>query len=103
MEVTIRVIRDDETEHRIGGVKRDDWHGLGDPCPECGHDGFDHFESNGGHYGPHQGAVVERTDYWDANRRLFSRCRGCGEVLYKHPAFELLYPLDGEEDVVINL
>lgn len=102
MEETIRVIRDD-TAQEIVGVKRDDWNGLADPCPECGHTEFNHFKSAGGHYGPYQGAVVERTDFWDANRSLYTRCRECGEILYKHPAFDLLYPVDGEDDAIIDL
>lgn len=103
MSLRICVIREDGTEHSIEGITRSDWHGLGDPCPECNHQEFDHFNATGGHYGPYQGAVIERTDFWDANQPLFTRCRGCDEILYKHPAFDLLYPLEGDEDAVIRL
>jgi len=103
MELRIRVIYEDGTEHSICGISRDDWSGLGDPCPECGHQEFNHFKSAGGHYGPYQSAVIERTDFWDANRPLFTRCRDCREILYQHPAFALLYPLEGDEEAVIEL
>lgn len=102
MRIRIRVIHDSGVEHRIEGIARDDWHGLGDPCPECGHREFDHFQTSGGHYGPYQSTVIERTDFWDANQPLFTRCRGCKEILYKHPAFDLLYPIDGDDEAVIR-
>lgn len=76
-------------------VIRADWEGLSEPCPECGTQEFDHFEVVGGHYGAFGAAVIERTDFWDAKRPLFTKCRGCGEALYKHPAFDLLF---GSED-----
>lgn len=103
MEIHVRIILDDGTEHSIVGISREDWSGLGDPCPECGHREFNHFTSAGGLYGPYQGAVVERSDFWDANRPLFTRCRSCREILYQHPAFELLYPVGDRGEPLIKM
>ena len=95
MEDSIQVTREDGTTKEIVGVDRDDWDGLSDPCPVCGSCEFDHFATTGGHFGRQGTAVIERTDYWDAKRQLFTRCRGCDEVLYKHPAFDLLFEYSG--------
>lgn len=103
MELPFRVIRQNGTEHRIVGINRNDWQGLDDPCPNCGHHEFDHFTVSGGHYGPRGTAIIERTDFWDSKRRLFTRCRKCGEILYKHPAFDLLFDYDGNDDAQIEI
>lgn len=103
MRFQIRVIDDDGAEYRIEGITRDDWDGLIDPCPECGQQEFNHFKASGGHYGTYQDTVIERADFWDGTQPLFTRCRSCKETLYKHPAFELLYPVDGDDDAVIRL
>jgi len=102
MRLQIRVIRDDGTECIIEGIARDDWNSLHDRCPECGNREFDHFRASGGHYGPNENTVVERSDFWDAKLPLYTRCRSCREILYKHPAFELLYSVGDNDDVVLE-
>jgi len=96
MDISMQVIGDDGTEHELSGVKRDDWGGMDDPCPECGGEEFNHISTSGGHYGPRETAVVMRSDFWDAEQPLFTRCRDCRTVLYKHPAFDLLF--DSSDD-----
>lgn len=84
------VLSDGETL-QIESVRRDDWHGLSDPCPECGGTEFDHMLFEGGHYGSRGGAVTLRADYWAQKGSLSTTCKDCGTVLYKHPAFDLLH------------
>ncbi|MFA9427120.1 hypothetical protein [Natronorubrum sp. A-ect3] len=103
METRIRVTDEDGKETEITGVNRNDWDGLSESCPECGSDEFDHFEVTGGHYGKQGKAIIERTDYWSAKQSLFTQCKSCGEVLYKHPAFDLLFDLDGDSDTVFEM
>ena len=43
-----------------------------------------------------------RSDFWDADRSLFTQCRECREILYKHPAFNLLFPLDDSEETLLD-
>jgi hypothetical protein len=91
----LRLSEDKEIE--IGYIENPDWEGLSDPCPECEGAEFNHIEYSGGHYGLYQGAVIERTDYWDQKGSLYTECLDCGEILYKNPAFDLLRAyLDGE-------
>jgi hypothetical protein len=78
-------------------IERDDWAGLGDPCPCCGAQTFRHFETDGGRYGVEEGRPIHRTDYWDAKKPLYTQCLNCAEVLYRHPAFELLFDTDNSE------
>jgi hypothetical protein len=51
---------------------------------------FDHVRYEGGHYGQHQGAVIQRTDYWYQQGILYTACKDCDEVLYKSPAYDIL-------------
>ncbi|MFD1600463.1 hypothetical protein [Halobellus rarus] len=101
MELSIRVIDENGNEQTISGVKRENWENMTDSCPECGGREFNHFSTSGGHYGTNDSAVVLRSDFWDAERPLFTRCRDCREILYKHPAFDLL--VNSDEDVEIPL
>lgn len=71
-------------------VKRSDWDGMGDPCPECHGTEFDHVRYEGGHYGQYQDTVIERADYWYQKGSLYTACKGCDEVLYKNPAYDVL-------------
>jgi len=43
-----------------------------------------------------------RSDFWDAEQSLFTRCRECREILYKHPAFDLLFPSDDSEEFSLD-
>lgn len=70
---------------------------MGDPCPECWGMEFDHVRYEGGHYGQHQGTVVERADYWDQQGSLYTACKDCGEVLYKSPAYDVLEAVEAGE------
>lgn len=63
---------------------------MADPCPDCGSTEFDHVGYQGGYYGHYDGAVIERTDYWDQKGSLYTECRDCDEVLYKNPAYDVL-------------
>lgn len=90
MEWTLRV-DDGDRSFAITGLARDDWDGLDDPCPACGAREFDHLSTTGGHYGVRDEAVVSKSDFWDAERALLTRCRGCERTLYRHPAAELLF------------
>ena len=87
----------DEDPIRIEAVSRDDWAGLTDPCPECHGTEFDRVWYEGGHYGHEGEAVVLRTDYWDQKGEIYTACKECGVVLYKHPAYDLLRTLEGAE------
>ena len=74
----------------IESVLRTDWDGLNEPCPVCGGKEFDHTRYESGHYGIEEDAVVLRTDYWGRKGSMYTECKDCGEVLYKHPAYDLL-------------
>ncbi|WP_139136210.1 hypothetical protein [Haladaptatus sp. W1] len=93
MELPIRVIDADDNERKISGINRDDWTDMTDPCPECGGQEFNHFSTSGGYYGSRDTTVVLRSDFWDAEQSLFTRCRNCRKILFKHPAFDLLSDL----------
>jgi len=75
---------------------------MNDPCPECGGLEFNHFSVSGGHYGARDSAVVMRSDFWDADQSLFTRCRECREILYKHPAFDLLFSSNNSEETPLD-
>jgi hypothetical protein len=81
----------------IESVDNAEWDGLSDPCPECEGEEFKHISYSGGHYGQYQGAVVERTDYWDQKGSLYTECLNCEEVLFKNPAFDVLQGYIGGE------
>ncbi|WP_144050369.1 hypothetical protein [Halorubrum persicum] len=102
MRLSIRVIDQDGTEQIITGIKRDDWENMNDPCPECGDVEFNHFSVSGGHYGSRDSAVVMRSDFWDADQSLFTSCRECREILYKHPAFDLLFSSEDSEGIPLD-
>ncbi|MFC4543078.1 hypothetical protein ACFO5R_14205 [Halosolutus amylolyticus] len=74
----------------LESVIRADWNALSEPCPKCQGTEFDHLRYEGGHYGHHEDGVVQRTDYWDQKGSLYTACKSCDEVLYKHPAYDLL-------------
>lgn len=93
MERNLRVVADSQS-FVITGVVREGWDGLTDACPACGGREFEHVSTAGGRYGMRDGIAVLRSELWDADRPLFTRCRECGETLYKHPAFELLFGPD---------
>lgn len=95
MERTLRVV-DGDRSFAITGIERDDWDSLRDPCPDCGAREFEHVSTSGGRYGVREESVVLRSDLWDAERSLFARCRACGTVLYKHPAFALRFGPDAD-------
>lgn len=103
MEIDLQVIDEEGTEHTIQGIVHERWGGLDDPCPECGAKEFRHFTTNGGRFGRYKESVVERSDYWFAKRPLHTRCLNCKVTLYQHPAFELLFDLEGDNEAVINL
>ncbi len=44
-----------------------------------------------------------RTDYWSAERTLLTKCKSCNEELFKHPAFDLLFDPDGENNAVFEM
>lgn len=85
-------------EQHITAIQHPEWEGMEEPCPECGEQEFRHFSSEGGRYGSHRGTVILRSDYWDTNRELLTQCLECDEVLYKHPAYDLLYQADSRDD-----
>ena len=102
MRLSIQVIDQNGNEQTISGVKRDDWESMNDSCPECGGLEFNHFSASGGHYGSRDTAVVMRSDFCDADRSLYTRCRDCREILYKHPAFDLLFLSDDSEEIPLD-
>ncbi|WP_049985388.1 hypothetical protein [Halobellus rufus] len=97
MERSFRV-RTDGRSFTITAVDRDDWTDMRDPCPECASRAFDHVSTSGGRYELRAGAVVRRTDRWNADRSLHTSCRNCGAVLDKHPAYDLLFDRDGDDE-----
>ena len=102
MDLSMRVIEDDGNEREIRGIKHNDWNDMNDPCPECGGREFDHISTSGGHYGPRETVIVMRSDFWSAEQSLFTRCRDCHEILYKHPAFDLLFNLDEDSTEALD-
>ncbi|MFA1610765.1 hypothetical protein [Halobellus rubicundus] len=100
MERRLRVVAGGRSV-TITGVERGEWDRLSDPCPDCGGREFAHVGTAGARYGVRNGGVVRRADIWDAERPLFTRCRACGAVLYKHPAFVLRF--DPRADGVVGL
>jgi hypothetical protein len=101
METEYRFTDPSGTEHKLTGHTHAEWDGLDDPCPVCGDTEFEHYHTHGGHFGQHQGVVIERTDYWDSEVQLFTACLSCSEILYQHPAFVLLFgSSDGEVDSI---
>ena len=97
MNLELRVIDEDGDEFRIRGVDHPDWDGLGAVCPRCGAGEQRRFFAEGGRYGIREGAWVRRSDYWGSRTELLVACLGCNLVLYRHPAFELLYGGEGDE------
>lgn len=77
----------------IEAVRRNDWEGLSDACPECNSTEFDHIRFEGGRYGHRDDVPILRADYWDQKGSLYTACKECDTVLYKHPAFDLLREL----------
>jgi hypothetical protein len=75
-----------EAEH----ILREDWDGMMDPCPECDGTEFDHLQYSGGQYGQENQTVIERADYWDQKGSLYTACKECDEVLFKHPAYDII-------------
>lgn len=71
-------------------IERRDWEGVNEACPECQATEFDHVRYEGGHYAQQGTAVVERTDYWEQKGRLYTACKECDEILYKHPAYAVI-------------
>jgi hypothetical protein len=90
-------------ERRIAAIRHPEWERMDEPCPECGEHEFRHFSSDGGQYGAHGGTVILRSDYWDTNRELFTQCLGCDAVLYKHPAYDLLYQREDSGDSIVSI
>ena len=95
MERRLRVVADGLSVV-ITGIAREGWDGLTDACPACGGREFEHVSTAGGRYELQNGTAVLRSELWDADRSLFARCRECGEILYKHPAFELVFGPDAD-------
>ena len=94
MERTLTV-RSADGQETITGVRRDDWGGVGDACPGCGRTRYRRFTASGERVDASVGAVSRRSDYWGSETVLLVRCLGCGELLRRHPAFELLYGTSG--------
>lgn len=101
MQTTFTLVGSDIRE-QISGIKRDDWHDMSDPCPECGGREFNHLSTTGGHYGSQDTAIVMRSDFWGVEQRLFTCCRDCHEILHKHPAFDLLFNLDENSTEILD-
>lgn len=97
-----RVVDEEESDVVLRGIRCEEWDGLGSVCPRCGATEYRHFTASGGRYGTRDGAVVLRSDYWDSRRHLLTACLDCELVLYKHPAFDLLYECWDDEDGAIQ-
>jgi len=96
MKLTLILRNSDGDEREITEKQHPEWEQLGDPCPECGTTEYRHFTAEGGRYGMQQGAVVRRSDYWGTKRSLMTQFLSCKLVLYRHPAFNLLYETSEE-------
>ncbi len=92
--------REDGEPIRVESVRRDDWGGMSDPCPECDGTEFDHVQYEGGHYGHENDSVVMRTDYWGQKGGIYTACKRCGTVLHKHPAYDLLRTITDSDDSI---
>ena len=82
--------KEGESVLEVEYIEREDWEGMIEPCPECEGTEFDHVRYEGGHYGQYGDTVIERTDYWYQHGSLYTACKDCDEVLYKHPAYDML-------------
>ena len=98
MEEKFTISDSDGTQQELISKEHPEWNGLGEQCPECGETEYRHFRSEGIHLGLQNDALVQRTDFWDSNRTLLTQCMSCETVLEKHPAFDLLYDGDNDED-----
>ncbi|MFB6252683.1 MAG: hypothetical protein ABEI27_13550 [Halobellus sp.] len=93
MKRTVRVETADG-EFTITAVRREDWSDMREPSPACGGREFDHVSTTGGHYGQRSTVVVLRAHTCDAEQAFLTRCRGCGVVLDRHAAVDLLFRFD---------
>lgn len=76
-------------------IRRDDWNGSDDNCPEC--DG-DRFEMTSYDTEIHEGGQMVN-DRWAKQGLLWAKCLGCDTVLHQHPAYPVLEAVEtgGEE------
>jgi len=93
MEQTWTLDGGDQTS-TITAICHDEWRDMADPCPECGVRTFRHVSTIGGRYECTDGVPTRRAEYWDAEKALFTQCLDCDAVLYKHPAFDLLFNIN---------
>ncbi|MEF8775633.1 MAG: hypothetical protein V5A43_03910 [Haloarculaceae archaeon] len=91
MDISLRVVGEDGVEREVAGHRRPGWTSMPDPCPGCGARTFRHFQARAGRYGCRNGILQHRSEYWDGQRALLTRCLHCDLVLYKHPAVDLLF------------
>lgn len=87
----------------VEAIVRDDWDELTDPCPECDWSSFivrhlagdiwssREVETSDGSTRQHASPINDLDGH---NQLLFAKCRHCGEVVYKHPAADLLPEID---------
>jgi len=91
MKQTVMLTDTDGQKRELTEKQHPAWDNLGDPCPECDATEYRHFTAEGARYGIHQDVVIQRNDYWGTDCSLMTQCLSCDVVLYRHPAFELLY------------
>jgi hypothetical protein len=96
MERTVTVVDEHGEQWTITEIRRRDWDGVDGACPRCDGVRYRHFVARGGRVSSRDGVLEQRSDYWDAKRPLATRCLSCDRLLYKHPAFDLLFA--GEDD-----
>lgn len=82
----------------INPVDRDDWDGINDECPECG--GTRYESTNYDTTIFEDGTDVN--DRWAKAGNLFVECLECGEILHKHPAYDVLKAIETEENTQQN-
>jgi hypothetical protein len=87
---------DDDTPPGVDYVMREDWNSTDEQCPECNGRTIRVRNLAGDIYRNKElknsdGRLATPINDLDGlNQLLFAKCRGCGEVLFKHPAADLI-------------
>jgi len=85
------VTKPDGTVMQIEKVIRKDWNDMTEACPVCGGTEFNHIQFEGGLYQQRGETIIQQKDYWNKKGTLYTECKNCDEVLFKHPAYDLLH------------
>lgn len=71
-------------------IARSDWVGMSDACPKCGEGEFKQISYSVLLYSRYDDAIIECKDYWFLKGSLYTECYDCDEILFKHPAYDIV-------------